>query len=87
MFKLIFFLLSAFIIYKVIQFAGRVFSIYSRVKNQQYQGGERTQQKTQQKKEGETTIHYKENNKDKKQSTSREKPSDEEYIDYKEVKE
>ncbi len=87
MFKILFFLFSVFIIYKIIQFVSRVVSIYTNVKNQQFGKQNGGQNPNQKKKEGEVTIHFKENGKNKSHSTDNKHPDDEEYIDYEEVKE
>ncbi len=84
MLKLLFFLFFVFIVYKVIQFVSKALKIYANVKNQQFAQGS-GQQNHQEKKTGKTTIHYKQNNQDKNSSTGQ-KSSDEEYIDYEEVK-
>lgn len=86
MFKLLFFLFFVLIVYKVIQFISKALKIYSNVKNQQFAQGNRAQESQQQKKAGETTIHYKQNNQGKNASSGQNKADDEEYIDYEEVK-
>ena len=86
MFKIIFFLFTIFIVYKVIQFFSKVYYLYTNAKKQYDQGRSNFSQQTYQRKEdGKTTIHYKENG--KKAGHSSKQNQDEDYIDFEEVKE
>lgn len=84
MLKLIFFFLLIFIVYNVIKVVARIYTAYSAYQ-QQFQQQKNANRQYQEKRQGQTTIRYKTNG-ERKQSSSK-KSSDEDYIDFEEIRE
>lgn len=86
MLKLIFFFFLLFIVYKIIQFIGQVYRVYQKTQGFQQQKKGPNNQGQKQQYDGQTTIRY--NPKEDENANGHNTVSkDEDYIDYKEIKE
>ncbi len=86
MLKLLFFFFLLFIIYKAIQFIGQVYRVYQKTQGYQQQQKSSNNQGQKRQYDGQTTIRY--NPKQDENANGHSTVSkDEDYIDYKEIKE